>query len=427
MRPALSYDALRQVVAEQQKEIEEIKKKEWITRSILQETRSVLDKNWIKVIVGIRRCGKSVFAHQLLREKRYGYINFDDERFIGMTSNDFNKLLQYVLEFSPGVKHLLFDEVQNIEGWELFLNRLQRQGYNLVITGSNSKLLSKELATHLVGRYVTVELFPFSFREFLQEKKFSWTPKSLQTTKELATLYNLLNEYLHFGGFPDMVMQGYYPDYLRELYAKIIARDITYRYRIKLIHYLKEVAIYSHANLAKHLTFQKVKNTFDIRSVHTVKNHFQYLFQGYLVYLLDPFSHKYGEQVKKPRKIYTIDNGLTFAINPKFGDDKRAAIENLVFQQLHRRSEKFSYYGSTKDEVTFVLHTQKQVEELIHVVWALQDVSERKRHIRAVVKAAKALKCKNASIITWDEEGVEKLEDLTIKIIPLWKWLLKIP
>ncbi len=149
------------------------------------------------------------------------------------------------------MKTLFFDEVQNIEGWEFFVNRLQRQGYNLIITGSNSKLLGKELSTHLTGRYVTIELCPFSFREYLLGKEFHWTPTSLHKTAERAALYSHLKNYLVQGGFPDMVILGYYAAYLRELYDKIVARDITYRYRVKTSIILKEIAIYSHANLGK--------------------------------------------------------------------------------------------------------------------------------------------------------------------------------
>ena len=280
MRPALSYDALRQVVIEQQEEIAKIKRHSWIQRTILKDTKEVLEKTWIKVIVGCRRSGKSIFAHQLLRDKQYGYINFDDERYIGVSSADLSKILQYLTEYTPGVKILFFDEVQNIDGWEFFINRLQRQGYNVVITGSNSTLLSKELASHLTGRYVTIELSPFSFEEFLKGKEFDWTPTSLSKTKGRAALFTHLNNYLLQGGFPDMVLQGYDGDYLRELYDKIVSRDITYRYGVKNSRTLREIGVYSHANLGKPITYHKVKSTFEVSSINTVKTQFQYLLDG---------------------------------------------------------------------------------------------------------------------------------------------------
>ena len=424
MGPALSYDALRQVIIEQQEEVTHIRQQQWVERSALQEALPMLDKTWVKVIIGVRRCGKSVFCHQLLREREYGYINFDDERFIGISSADFNKVLQFLLECCPGVKIFLFDEVQNVEGWEIFINRLQRQGYNLVITGSNSKLLAKELVTRLTGRYIPIELSPFSFREFLRAKAFQWTPISLKKTKERAVLYTHLQDYLYHGGFPDIVIQGYYASYLRELYDKIVGRDIVSRYQVRFIQSLKELAIYCQANLGVGITFQKTKHIFGMNSLHTVKKHFQYLIDAYLVFLLDPFTFEYKELVKQPRKIYTVDNGLSAAVNPKFSENKEAILENVIFQELRRRGNSFSYGGTVAKGVAFVLHTQKKVDSLLQVSWTLHDPIIRKQVSKVLLKAAKCLKCNDLSIITLEEEGLEELDGQTIKIIPIWKWLL---
>lgn len=424
MKNALTYEDLRLVVAEQQDEILRFRQQNLIERSKTKEILEVLNKNWIKVIIGIRRCGKSVIAHQALKNKEYGYLNFDDERFIGLSVKDLNKMLQFLLELNPQVKILFFDEIQNVEGWELFVNRLQRQGYNLVITGSNSKLLSKELATHLTGRYICIELMPFSFKEFLHARKFQWSSKNVYTTQEKAALYFFLNEYIEQGGFPDMVLGGYNANYLRELYDKIISRDITYRYQVKYTLTLKEMALYSHANLGRRLTFHKIKNIFEISSVHTVKNYFQYLIDAYLLFLLNAFSYKYKEQVRFPRKSYSIDNGLSSAISPKFTQDRGMALENLVFQELHRRGEIFSYYAGSDFEIDFVLHSEKKVTSLLQVALSLEDPTTRKREIKALLKAAQDLKCKNLTIVTWEEENHEEVEGYEIKIIPIWKWIL---
>lgn len=425
MRGALTQEDLRQVVIEQQEEVAFMQKQNLIEREKTKEILEIIDKNWVKVIIGIRRCGKSVMAHQALTGKAYGYLNFDDERFIGLTSQDLNKILQFLLEIKPDIKILFFDEIQNVDGWELFVNRLQRQGYNLVITGSNSKLLSKELATHLTGRYICIELMPFSFKEFLKAKGFEWSQANLYTTQDKARLYSFLNDYRQQGGFPEMVLKGYNISYLQELYDKIISRDITYRYHIKYSQTLKEIAIYTHANLAGRLTFHKIKNVFDINSIHTVKNYCQYLIDAYLLSLVTVFSYKYKEQIKSPRKTYSIDNGLSCAISPKFAQDKGVSLENLVFQELHRRKTNFSYYAALDCEVDFIVHTQKKVTSLIQVALTLQDPATKKREIKALLKASKDLNCKDLMIITWEEEGFEKIGDDTISIIPIWKWLLK--
>ena len=424
MQLSITHDALRQVVIEQQEEAENFKKLSLVERTRTKDLLEVIDKNWIKVITGIRRCGKSFLSHQALRNRQYGYINFDDERLIGLEAVDLNKMLQFVIEVVPGVKTLFFDEIQNVEGWELFVNRLQRQGYNVVITGSNSKLLSKELATHLTGRYILIELTPFSFPEFLRAKNFQWTSLSIQKTEEKAVLYSLLELYIQQGGFPDMVLGGYNAEYLRELYDKIVSRDITYRYRIKYSKTLKEMAIYSHANLGSRLTFHKVKNIFDVSSVHTVKNYFQYLEDAYLVFLLQAFSFKHKEQVTQPRKVYTVDNGLSSAISPKFSQDRGAALENLVFQELSRRGGEFSYYATPDCEVDFVLHRQKQITALLQACMSLADPSTQKREVKALLKAAEQMHCKELVIITWEEETSLEIDGYTIRVIPIWKWLL---
>lgn len=424
MKPALSYEALRQIVIEQQEEVAHLRALPLTDRDKAKELEAVIDKPWIKVVMGIRRCGKSILCHQALKNRLYGHLNFDDERLIGLSAIDLNKMLQFLLETNPEIRILFFDEIQNVDGWELFINRLQRQGYNIIITGSNSKLLSKELATHLTGRYITIELSPFSFQEFLRAKKFQWTNMSLYKTQDRAILYTFLHEYLQKGGFPDMVIQGYNSGYLRELYDKIISRDITQRYRVKYSNTLKAIAVFSHANLGNRITLHKVKNTFDINSIHTVKNYYQYLTDAYLVFLVNAFSFKYKEQVKSPRKIYTIDNGLSSAISPKFTQDLGAALENLVFQELHRRGLDFAYYSASDGEVDFVVHKNRQVTSLIQAAMSLEDPDTRKREIKALIKAAGHLRCSHLTIITWEEEKKEEIGGLRIDIIPIWKWLL---
>lgn len=265
---------------------------------------------------------------------------------------------------------------------------------------------------------------PFSFQEFLRAKKFEWPLKKTPKPEEKAILYSCLNEYIQQGGFPDMVLKGYNANYLRDLYDKIISRNITYRYNIKHTKTLKTMTVYSHANLGNRVTFHKIKNTFDITSIHTVKNYFQYLTDAYLLFLLNAFSYKYKEQVRAPRKSYSIDNGLSAAISPKFTQDRGMALENLVFQELHRRNLDFSYYAATDCEVDFVLHRQKQVSSLIQVALTIEDSNTRKREIKALIKAASDLKCRSLIIITWEEEGSEEIDGHKITIIPIWKWLL---
>jgi len=195
---------IKQILLEQREEIRHIFKEKTIKREVESYARKALESDLIKVIMGVRRCGKSVLAHQLLKDRNYGYVNFDDERLIGAKTKDLNNFLEVLKEIEPDFNHLLLDEVQNIEGWELFVNRLKRRGYNIVVTGSNSKLLSKELATHLTGRHFSLQLYPFSFAEFLLFKDVKAEEKDFYITEKRAGIKRLLEEYLRIGGLPEV-------------------------------------------------------------------------------------------------------------------------------------------------------------------------------------------------------------------------------
>ena len=181
------------------------------------------------------------------------------------------------------------DEVQNVEGWELFVSRLQRLGYNLVVTGSNSKLLSRDLATHLTGRYVAIELFPFSFAEVLDARDLA----APATTAARGRVAALLETYLNEGGFPESVLSGYSGPYLRELHDKIVTRDIAARYRVKYYRTLKELSLYCFSNPATRVTYNSIQRTFGLRSVHTAKSYLHYLEEAYLVFPVAPFAAQY--------------------------------------------------------------------------------------------------------------------------------------
>lgn len=195
---------IKQILLDQKEEITQLFKRKIIERDITPEAKKIFRANLIKAIMGVRRCGKSTLSHQLLKKQNYGYINFDDERLVGITSKDLNDFLETLEEINQELKYILLDEIQNIEGWELFVNRLKRYGYNVVITGSNSKLLSKELATHLTGRHLSLELFPFSFREFLIFKNLPIEEDDFYTTKQKAKIKRELEEYLETGGMPEL-------------------------------------------------------------------------------------------------------------------------------------------------------------------------------------------------------------------------------
>jgi hypothetical protein len=329
-----------------------------------------------------------------------------------------------VLETTPGARLLFLDEIQNVEGWELYINRLHRQGYNLIIAGSNSKLLGKELATHLTGRYVTIELHPFSFREYLCAKKFEWVSEDFDRTEKRATVVRHFTDYSECGGFPEMVTGGFDPHYLRELYDKIISRDIVDRYSVRYARTLKEIALFAFTNQGNRITYHKIRKTFELHSIHTVKNYLQYLEDAYLASLVPAFSFKFKEKIKQPRKLYTIDNGMSQAISPKFTADRGASLENLVHQELRRRNLEHCYWTSGDAEVDFAILANRKVITLLQVCFTLHDSDTRKREIKAIIKAAEATGCRDLHILTWDENGKERIGTLHIQIEPIWRWVL---
>jgi len=401
---------IKQILLEQKKEIKEIFKEKIIPREQEVEIKKALKTNLIKVIMGIRRSGKSVLAHCLLKEKNYGYINFDDERLLGVKAKDLNDFLEVLKEINPDFKYLLLDEIQNVEGWELFVNRLKRIGYNLIITGSNSRLLSKELATSLTGRHITIELFPFSFKEFLNYKQFEYNQESFYLAEEKGKIKRLFNQYLKYGGFPELLKIETKNQYLRDLYDKILSRDIILRFNIKYVRDLKEIALYAISNFASRISYNKIKNIFGMKSVHTVKNYLNYLEEAYLIFQIYPFSFKLKNQLLQSKKIYVVDSGFINTIIPRITPDYGKIMEILVLIQLLRKKEEVYFYLDYK--------------EYIQVYYDIENPKTKEREIKSLIKASKELKCSNLLIITDDYEAEEKIKGKKIKFIPLWKWLV---
>lgn len=416
---------IKQLIIEQEEEVRTLFKGGLVDREIMPRLKDIFGTDLIKVVMGVRRSGKSVLSHQLLKDQDYGYVNFDDERMFSVRAIDLNHFLEALIEIKPGLKYLLFDEIQNVEGWELFVNRLKRQGYNIIVTGSNSALLSKELATHITGRHFGIELFPFSFREFLLSKGAIFFGNDFYNTEKRAEIRKWLEEYIVFGGFPEIQKLDAKAIYLRELFDKLVTRDIILRHGIKYVRVLKEIALYAVSNFASKMSYNKIRNIFDVKSVHTVKNYFGYLEDSYLLFQLPPFSVKLKERLTGNRKVYCIDTGMINAIASKISPDDGRLLENVVFLELRRSGREIYYYPSLKGEVDFVVKNGLQVEELIQVSYSIFDPSTKKREVRALSNASKELGCDRLTIITWDEEEIIKLDGKTeVKVVPIWKWLL---
>jgi len=421
---------IREIVIEQRREIEEILSSERIIeREIKDISKEYLKYPNVLAILGVRRCGKSTFSWQIFSGKKFAYINFDDERLIDLKKEDLNKVLQVFYEiYGSDLENIILDEPHNIFGWELFVNRLRRTK-KVIITGSNSKLLSGELVTRLTGRYIDFTLFPFSFREFLSFEKFEI--KEI-TTLERGRIMNFLREYLENGGFPEFLKYRK-SSILQRIYSDIITKDVIKRLKIKKETELKKIASFLVSNFSKEITYSSLKNLTQVKNLITISKWVNALKDAYLFFILERFSPKLKQQILAPKKVYCIDNGIINAIAFKISENFGRLMENLVAIELFRRKsywfnnwEIYYFKDYQQREVDFVIKEGIRVKQLIQVTYASSKDEIEQREIKALEKAYELFKKDKPELlmITWDYEDILEKDNLEIKCIPLWKWLL---
>jgi predicted AAA+ superfamily ATPase len=413
---------IRDVLLIQKRELESRFKEKYVERDI--DLRRI-NNNLTNVIIGPRRSGKSFFAiHVLNKMGSFGYANFDDERLVEV--KDYDEIVNTIDSIYNNPKYLLFDEIQNLEKWELFVNRLQRQGHNLVITGSNSKLLSKELATHLTGRHSLTNVSPFSFHESLKLEDKELTGNEIKTK---------LFSYVTQGGYPEPLIKKLdHKDYLSTLFASIIYKDIVKRFRVRSVQAIEDLATYMISNIAKEFSYNTLTKVTKCKSVHTVEKYLNYLEEAFIFFKLNRFSFKAKEQMASNKKIYCVDNGFISAKAFKFSPDMGQLYENVVAIELKKLemdgvANIYFWKSKQQEEVDFVVKQGLKVTHLIQVCFDVSDVKTREREIRALIKAGKELKCKNLVAITEDYEAKEKISwfgvEGNIRFIPLWKLLFE--
>ena len=401
----------------------------FVKRNITIDDKT-LESNIIKVVIGPRRAGKSTFVLRSIEKAKFAYINFDDERLIKIENYD--DLLKYLKEIFGEFKYLILDEIQNVPGWELFLNRLQRSGYNMIITGSNSMLLSKELSTHLTGRHLDTLVLPFSFKEFLSAKKVEVKIKD-NSVEEVGEIIRFLREYLDVGGFPELVIKNLnQKDYLNTLVDSVVLKDIVNRYNIRFSSLIYNLVKYLIENFSHEASLNSIKNTLHLNSVHTVDNYVRYICEAFLIFRINKFSVKSKERAGFGSKIYVIDNGIANAYSFRSSENIGKLMENTVAIELVRRSEFFkrftvNYWRNVqKKEVDFVIKDGIRVRQLIQVTYASSKETIKNREIENLLVASSELKCSDLLVITWDYEAMETVKGKKIKFIPLWKWLLNL-
>lgn len=378
-----------------------------------------LKTNQITVISGIRRSGKSTLLVQFSKEfKHFYYVNFDDERLIDFTLEDFDTLM-LVFNKLYDSKVVFIDEVQNVEKWELFVRRIYEEGYKVFVTGSNAKLLSSDLATRLTGRYFKIELYPFSFKEYLNFKKVGYGGKDTQTK---ARILRNFSQYLKEGGFPEYVR---YRDteFIKRIYEDVMYKDLLVRFKIKETKSFRELAGFLFSNFTKELSYRSLKNSLGFKSITSVKNYTGFMQESYLVFELLKYDHSLKKQFVSDKKIYVIDNGMRNAVAFSFSKDSGKLLENLVFVELKRRAKEIYYYKGKK-ECDFIIRGKNVITEAIQVTRRIEAGNE-KRELGGIIEALERFRLKAGLIITEDQEEEKKIGGKKIKIIPAWKWLLE--
>lgn len=420
----LTGEVLESVLIEQREDF--LAKDSGIEREILGEIKGTINSSLISVITGLRRVGKSTLLLQISRKylkDDFFFVNFEDERFINFNVMDFDYLHETLTKLFGEKKIFLFDEIQNIPEWERYVRRMSDKGYKFIITGSNASLLSSELGTRLTGRSVRIELFPFSFQEFKEYKKFPLDVNKPLTAIHRGRLLKLINEYILKGGIPDALK---YPELeiYKSLYEDIIYRDIASRYQIENIKSLKELSLFLVSNTASLVSFNKLKELLKIGSVNTVKNFIEYLENSWLFFVVNKYAYSVKEQQIANKKIYCIDTGLTASVGFSFSENKGRALENTVFLDLRRKTDEIFYYKTGDGyEVDFYLPREKM---FIQVTSNLDSDQTREREFRALLDASSEVKKAKLFIVTENQKELIKTKNFPdIIVTPLYDWLLK--
>ena len=383
----------------------------------------LIDVPEVLIVSGVRRCGKSVLLQQIRnqqREKDY-FLNFDDDRLARFQVDHFQDLYEVFIELFGEQKTFYFDEIQNITGWELFVRRLYDYGCKVFVTGSNANMLSRELGTHLTGRYVAHELYPLSFAEYLQLTGHTVSEPDLYTTAGVAGLTRRFNQYLVDGGFPQYVLTQN-PDYLKSLYESVLYKDILVRNRLTNEKEMVEMIYYLASNTATLSSYNSLARTIGVKHPVTVKNYLGFLENTYLIFQIPKFDYSVRKQVANARKTYFIDPALVRRIGFGFSENSGRLLENLVFIELKRRGYEV-FYHSGKGECDFLIRKENAIVHAIQVCHTLTDTNQ-KRELSGLLEAMTLHNLSDGLILTTNREEQITVSGKEVRIALVWKWLL---
>ncbi|MDE5652982.1 MAG: ATP-binding protein [Muribaculaceae bacterium] len=392
-----------------------------------EEDHIDLNSTQAQVVIGVRRSGKSTLCYNALTRKgvKFAYVNFDDERLIHLTGDDLNDVLEVLYKINGDFNYLFIDEIQNIPEWYLFVNRLLRKQMHVIITGSNAKLLSGELATHLTGRHHSITLYPFSFAEYCEVKEVD--VKSL-TTKAIASRRAAFDDYMRQGGFPELQFINNEREYIEELVNNILRRDIEQRFNVAYTSAFEDMSHHL-LNTSPTVVVDKIlQETFGFKSTHTTKNYVSYLKQAYLLVGLHKYSPK-SRQRMVGEKVYPIDVALMNKRSDAFvGDNLGWRLETIAYLELLRRykSKGFDiyYYTDRTGECDFVVCENRKAILAVQVSYDISSAKTRKREIAGLLLAARKTGCDNLLLLT-DHDSEDITQDgYRIAIRPVYDYIL---
>lgn len=417
---------LEEVVTEQRQELLDMASAKLCPRK--EEHLIDLESTMAQCIIGVRRSGKSTLCYSMLRSQKvkFAYVNFDDERLESLKTEDLNPLLEVLYKIYGDFKYLFIDEIQNVEGWYLFVNRLLRTKMHILITGSNANLLSGELATHLTGRHDEIELFPFSFRDFCIAKGVD---VDTLTTKNEAFRRKAFDQYLKQGGFPELLHKKHKMGYVNTLVENILKRDIEQRHKIKYGRAFEQLAQHLLNVAPTTVVSNDLAKLFEIKSSHTVDNYINYLTEAYLLLELRRFSTKSKNRLYD-KKVYPVDVALMDGREDAFvGENLGWRLESLVYIELLRRNRPleqdiYYYKNSNGYEADFVVCKGNKVLEIYQVSYDISLEKTFNREVRGLLTTSKETRCENLFLITDFQRDTLQKEGKTIKIVPAYEWML---
>ena len=414
---------MKTILLSQRKERDDLLAQSYISRHTMLNTDELLNSHLIKLITGPRRVGKSTQALLMLRNKNFAYLNFDKQELLDNWNADL--VMRLLDEVYPHYDYLLLDEVQNLPHWDVWVTELFRQGKNMIITGSNANMLSSEMATVLTGKYLPIEMLPFSLAEFFEWHHLDQKAILPEQRNEAAVLED---DYLRLGGYPETVAaRSLATSYLSTLFDSIIWKDVVKRHKIRNTEDINNMALYLLTNFCNPLSANDIADALNIKSVNTTQKFMGYLHEPFLFYYLPRYNNKLKLMTKAPRKIYVVDNGFVAAKAFSTSDNLGRLLENQVFVNLLRKGydpEKTMFYYRTRNdkEIDFVLRENNRVKQLVQVSYEMASEKTIRRECSALKEAAQELHCNDLYVLTYNEKRTLDWEGYTIHVLPVTEW-----